>query len=235
MKKRIGLYSIIWFVCLALFNVIVFITPNEIGGVSKFSNSFWIGYAFITAAFIGQYICALISIKAKKRSRIFYNYSLFFVSCIGLIVMIIAGGICMAIPNLPEWIVIIVCTVILIANVIAVISTKSVIDTVNEIDEKLASQTYFIKKLSTDAKALMAAAASEELCNEAKKVYEAIRYSNPRSNASLVELNLQIEREFNEFANAIKSEDLELSRASALTVIELVKKRNYNSMPTKND
>jgi hypothetical protein len=235
MKKRIGLYSIIWFVCLALFNVIVFITPNEIGGVSKFSNSFWIGYAFITVAFIGQLACALLALKARKRNKIFYNASLFFVSYGGLIAMLIAGGIFMATPSLPAWIGIIVCSVILIANIVAVISTKSVIDTVSEIDERVASQTYFIKNLSNDAKALMAAAASEELRAEAKRVYEAIRYSDPKSGASTAELNLQIEREFNGFADAIRNEDIDLARASALTVIELTKKRNYTSRLAKND
>lgn len=235
MKKRIGLYSIIWFVCLALFNVIVFVTPNEIGGVSKFSNSFWIGYVFITVAFIGQLICALMALKAKKRNKIFYNYSLFFISYGGLVVMLIAGGICMAIPKLPEWMGIVICTVILIANVISVISTKSVIDTVNEIDEKNERQTYFIKKLSLEAKELMDTAASEELRAEAKKVYEAIRYSNPKSGVSLTELNLQLEREFNEFANAIRAEDVELAKAGSVTVVALAEKRNYNSKLINND
>ena len=58
MKKSFGIYSIIWAIYLALFNVVVFVTPNEIGGVSKFGGSFWVGYIFITVAFAVQLICA---------------------------------------------------------------------------------------------------------------------------------------------------------------------------------
>ena len=35
MKKSFGIYSIVWAICLAVFNVITFVTPNEIGGVRK--------------------------------------------------------------------------------------------------------------------------------------------------------------------------------------------------------
>ena len=54
MKKSLKFYAIVWALCLAVFNVITFVTPNEIGGVSKFCGSFWGGYIFITVAFIGQ-------------------------------------------------------------------------------------------------------------------------------------------------------------------------------------
>lgn len=42
MKKTFKFYAIIWVICLALFNVISFVTPDEIAGISKFSGSFWI-------------------------------------------------------------------------------------------------------------------------------------------------------------------------------------------------
>ena len=47
MKKSFKIYSLIWAICIAVFNVITFVTPNEIGGVSKFSGSFWVGYIFM--------------------------------------------------------------------------------------------------------------------------------------------------------------------------------------------
>ena len=31
MKKSFGIYSIVWAICLSVFNVITFVTPNEIG------------------------------------------------------------------------------------------------------------------------------------------------------------------------------------------------------------
>ena len=114
MKKSIGVYSIIWAICLAIFNVIVFVTPNEIGGVSKFSGSFWVGYIFITIAFIGQLVCAFFAFKPSDKQKVFYNIPLVTISYAGLIVMLIAGTACMAIPNLTNWIGIIVCLLVLV-------------------------------------------------------------------------------------------------------------------------
>ena len=50
MKKTFGFFAIIWALFLALFNVIVFVTPNEAGGMTKFGGAFWVGYIFITIA-----------------------------------------------------------------------------------------------------------------------------------------------------------------------------------------
>ena len=43
MNKRIRTYAVIWAILFALFNVICFVSPNEIAGVSKFGGSFWVG------------------------------------------------------------------------------------------------------------------------------------------------------------------------------------------------
>ena len=102
MKKSIGVYSVIWAICLAVFNVITFVTPNEIGGVSKFTASFWVGYVFITVAFIGQLVCAFFALKAENVKKMFYRIPMISISYTGLILMLIAGGIFMAIPTLPE-------------------------------------------------------------------------------------------------------------------------------------
>ena len=50
MKKNFKLYAICWAILLALFNVIVFVSPAEAMGLSKFGGAFWAGYLFITLA-----------------------------------------------------------------------------------------------------------------------------------------------------------------------------------------
>lgn len=226
MKKRIGLYSIIWAICLAVFNVIVFITPNEIAGVSKFGGSFWVGYIFITVAFVGQLVCAFIALKAKNLKKLFYHIPLFSISYVGLIAMLIAGSIFMAIPALPEWLGIIVCVIILAINIIAIVSAKSAAEIVSGIDEKVRVQTFFVKELTIEAQGLMNSAKSDDLRAEAKKVYEAIRYSDPVSNAALAEIDAHIKRQFNAFADAVASEDDELAKEAANALVEMVERRN---------
>lgn len=226
MKKSIGVYSVIWAICLAVFNVIVFVTPNEIGGVSKFTASFWVGYVFITVAFIGQLVCAFFALKAENIKKMFYRIPMISISYTGFILMLIAGGIFMAIPTLPEWIGIIVCVAILAFNAIAVIKATAAAEVVDGIDEKVKTQTFFVKSLIADAQSLMASAKSDELRTEAKKVYEAIRYSDPMANSALSELDIQIKRQFNAFSDAVKAEDDELAKETADALAEIIERRN---------
>ena len=226
MKKSIGVYSVIWAICLAVFNVITFVTPNEIGGVSKFTASFWVGYVFITVAFIGQLVCAFFALKAENIKKMFYRIPMISISYTGLILMLIAGGIFMAIPTLPEWIGIIVCAIILAFNAIAVIKATAAAEVVGGIDEKVKKQTFFVKSLTADAQSLIASAKSDELRTEAKKVYEAIRYSDPMANDALAELDIQIKRQFNAFSDAVKAEDDELAKETADALAEIIERRN---------
>lgn len=225
MKKSFKIYFLIWAICLVVFNVVVFVTPSEIGGVSKFSGSFWVGYIFITIAFLGQLACAFIALKAENLKKFFYNIPLLSISYGGLVTMLIVGSIFMAIPVLPEWIAIIVCVIILAFNSIAIIKATAAADIVSGIDEKIKTQTFFIKSLSVDAQGLMTSAKTDELRAEAKKVYEAIRYSDPMTNSALSELDSQIERQFAAFSDAIKAEDVELAKESANTLVEMVERR----------
>ena len=71
MKKTFNYYSICWLISLAVFNVISFVTPNEIAGISKFTGAFWVGYIFITLAFIGQLGCAYNAFKAENLKKLF--------------------------------------------------------------------------------------------------------------------------------------------------------------------
>ena len=226
MKKSFGIYSIVWAICLAVFNVITFVTPNEIGGVSKFSGSFWVGYIFITIAFLGQLACAFVAFKAENLKKFFYNIPLLSISYGGLVAMLIVGSIFMAIPVLPEWIAIIVCVIILAFNAIAIIKATAAADIVSGIDEKIKTQTFFIKSLSIDAQSLMTSAKSDELRAEAKKVYEAIRYSDPMAYATLSDLDAQIEKQFNAFSDAVKADDAGLAKETADTLVEMVERRN---------
>ena len=66
MKKTFNYYSICWLISLVVFNVIAFVTPNDIAGVSKFTGTFWSGYIFITLTFIGQLGCAYKAFQADN-------------------------------------------------------------------------------------------------------------------------------------------------------------------------
>ena len=73
-----------WIAMLAAFNAIVFVCAR-----GNFSTSFWIGYAFITVAFIGQLFCAYLAFKPKNLTKKFYNLPLVTESYTGLILMLV--------------------------------------------------------------------------------------------------------------------------------------------------
>ena len=132
----------------------------------------------------------------------------------------------MAIPALPEWIAIIVCVIILAFSAIAVIKATAAANIVSNIDENVAVQMLFIKRLTADAQNLITSTKTDELHAEANKVYEAICYSDPMTSDELSELDSQIRGQFTAFADAVKSEDTELAKETANALIEMVERRN---------
>lgn len=225
MKKRFGSYTIGWAVLLALFNVIAFVSPGWIW-FEKYDAAFWIGYAFITATFFGQLICARFALKEENSTRLFYKVSLITTSYTGLIVTFVIGGLCMLISPLPYWIGILICSIVLAANILAVIKAAAVVDEVQKIDDKVKTQTEFIKTLAADAQLLIAKAQSEAVKAECKKVYEAIRYSDPMSNEKLAILENEIAKMLAMFANAIAADDSGKAADIAKELLVLVDSRN---------
>ncbi len=226
MKKAFKTYLAVWALLLALFNVIAFVSVGWIGQ-EKYTASFWIGYVFITVAFLGQLVCAYIAMKDDNDlKKIFLNISLLSASYSGLIASFVIGGLCMLISPLPYWVGVIVCAVVLVLNVLAVIKAKVAVEAVDKVDEKIKSQTFFIKSLTVDADTLVALAKSEEIKAECRKVYEAVRYSDPVSNDALAGYEEQIEIEFGKLSEAVKANDLEIVKEMTDTVLVLIRDRN---------
>lgn len=226
MKKTFNFYAVIWAICLLLFNILSFVTPNEIAGVSKFDGSFWIGYVFITISFIGQLICAFITFKADNLKKIFYNIPLINISYTGLVAMLIVGGMAMAVPKFPVWLGIIICFVVLAISIIAVLTAKVAIDTVSTIDEKVAKNTAFIKSVTLDVQSLMNRANAPMLKEKCKRVYDALRYSDPISNEHLNDIENQIKNEFDLLTDAVLSDDLDKTEISVKEILTLISDRN---------
>ena len=199
MKKALKFYIAVWAVLLVLFNVIAFVSVGW-EGQEKYTPSFWIGYVFITVMFVGQLLCSLKAFNTDDSQKLFYNIPLIKVSYTGLIVSFVVGGLCMLISPLPYWIGVIVCAVMLVLNVLSVVKATVAVEEVTRVDQKIKVQTFFIKSLTVDADTLMASAKSEAVKAECRKVYEAVRYSDPMSNEALSEIEESIQLRFAEFS-----------------------------------
>lgn len=225
MKKVFQKYLILWAVLFVLFQVIAFISPGW-SGVEKYTASFWIGYVGITIAFVGQLACTYFALKESDLQKTFYNISLITTSYTGLILTLIFGGLCMLLSLLPYWVGTILCAAVLAFNIIAVVKAAIAIDEVSAIDEKIKTQTLFIKSLTVDAESLVARAKSEAVKVECKKVYEAVRYSDPMSNDALASIEGDITIKFSKFSEAVISEDSVTVATLADEIIILLGDRN---------
>lgn len=224
MKKTLKYYSIIWGIVLILFNVISFV-PAENLGVERYTASFWIGYVFITLSFIGQYVCTYFALK-DGLNKTFYRLSLISTSYTGLILSFVFGGLCMLISVIPYWISVILCAVVLTFNVITVAMAATASEIVSGIDEKIKTKTFFIKSLTVDAEDLIARAKSQDAKSACKKVYEAVRYSDPMSNDALSSVENEITYKMSKLQAAVMSDDSGSVSSTADEILILLANRN---------
>ena len=226
MNKTFKSYSVIWIIVFLLFNVIAFVTPSEVNGISKFTGGFWAGYIFVMLAFIGQLICAYFAFKAENTRKLFYNIPLVRISYIGLVVMLIAGALAMGIPGFPIWLAIIVCCMILALTAVGVISATHAADAVESIDVSTQQKTAFIRGITMRAENLNKRAGTPETRELCEKAYKAFKYSDPVSDERVIPIENEIENVFKQFETAVSSTDNEDAHAWANELLHLISERN---------
>lgn len=204
MNRNFKYYIAAWAVLAVIFNVIAFATP-AVAGASKFDGAFWSGYVLIMLALIGQLVCAYFALKVKSKEQIFLRLSLVTVSYSALILSFVVGAACMLIPNLPNWVGIILCALILGFTAVSVIKANAAVELVRETDTRVKEKTAFIRMMTVEADNLMARAQTDEAKAMCKKVYEALRYSAPMSSEALSGTEAEISKEFTAFAAAVKN------------------------------
>ena len=231
MKKSFKLYAAGWLVLFITFNVLILVLPSEIVAISKENGTFWIGYILMVLSFIGQLVCAYTAFSKDNLQRFFYNISLISISYISTIVSIVVSLICITVPIIPFWIGSIICLLILAFSVISIIKAKMAIDIIEDIDEK-ESNTSFIRNMANEAELLWNTAQNDTYKTELKKVYEALRYSDPVSNEQLSSIEHEMEMSFNRLKNTISNGDEDIISASK-TLLSLIKERNLKCKMSK--
>lgn len=204
MNKNFKYYIAAWAVLAVIFNVIAF-APPAVAGANKFDGAFWSGYVLIMLALIGQLVCAYFAFKAKSKEQIFLRLSLVTVSYSALILSFVIGAACMLIPNLPNWVGIILCALILGFTAVSVIKANAAVELVRETDTRVKEKTAFIRMMTVEANNLMAKAQNGEAKAMCKKIYEALRYSDPMSCNALSGTEAEISEKFSAFAAAVKN------------------------------
>lgn len=204
-------YAAAWTIFIVVFNVIIFAIPPEIAGMTKTGGAFWSSYIMIIITFVGQLVCAKRAFKESELERFFMKMPLVTISYIALILSIAAGTVCMLIPDLPNWVGVIICALILGFNAAAVVQADTAADIISDVEQKTADKTAFMKQLKADAEILNSRSMQPEIKSIVKKVCEAIRYSDPVSDVSLSDAEDAIKKKFDEFA-ALATRDTDIER-----------------------
>ena len=226
MNKNFKYYLSVWAIFFVLFHAIVFLTPNEAFEMSKFGGAFWTSYIFTAVAFIAQLLCAYTAFKSENLKKLFYNLPLITVNYTGLILMMIFGTVCMVIPNMPNWLGILLCFSVLAFTTVSVVKAKLAGDLVSRQDEKIEMRTCFIKSLTAEAESLISKAKSEQIKQECKKVYEAVRYSDPMSSVSLAEIESKISGKFAVLSEKVMEDKADYVTESVKEFVALIEDRN---------
>jgi len=218
MKNGLKKYLICWILLVATFTVICLILPVKHG------ENFIFGYALAMAAFVGQLLCTFYAFKDSKEIT-FLNIPLVTISYTTLIISVVIATILFLIPSIPTWISGIISIIILVFFVITIIKANVAADIVGGVEKRVKEKTSFIKLLTSDAESLMLKARTEEAKKIARKVFEAIRYSDPMSNDALASTESQITIKFNEFENALMQDSQEIEKIANELII-LINDRN---------
>ncbi|SCW43602.1 hypothetical protein SAMN02910456_01119 [Ruminococcaceae bacterium YRB3002] len=227
MSKVSKNYIAVWGVMLALFNLIVFISPGW-GGIEKYTGAFWIAYAITTMAFVLHLAFALIAFKdaGNSKQKLFLNIPIIWISYVGLIITIIVGALCMLNSFLPTWAAGVTMGIVLAVFLLSVVKTKIAIEAVEDVGARVADKTAFIKSLRVDADSLVGKASSPTVRDMCTKVSEAIRYSDPVSNDMTAAVEKQITTKLAEFTDVVKAGDEEKVSSVGSELIDLVDERN---------
>lgn len=220
--KSFKVYTVILALCFAVFSLAAFLIPLP----TRFCGVFWVGYIFITVTFLLQLACSYFALKSNELQKTVYSLPAFKTSLTGLVVMFVAGGFAMIIPSFPIWLCILLCSAVLAATLIGVILTFVFSKTVGDIDKEVRMSAFVMRSLAADAEHIMMSAEEPEIKATAKKVFEAISFSDVMSNSALEQLDTGIQRQFSAFEDAVSSKDIELSSALGEELLVLIDERN---------
>lgn len=223
--KNFKRYLLIWVILLLTFNAVSLLVRFNLFNTAP-GASFWLSWLFVNLAFCGNLACAWFAFQADNAGKLFYNLPLVTVSRTALIAMTAVSSVMMAIPSVPAWLAAVICILILAFNAVAVVKSAWAADAVAQIDEKVKTQTSYIRSLTLDADRILSAAESEAVRTECRKVYEAVRYSDPVSSPDLSVDEAKITVKMDELASAVEADDAEKTAGIADELLRLLRARN---------
>lgn len=226
MNKYLKSYLLAWAIVVITFIAVALLVPKQVGMWNKNDSSFWVTFVMILLVFVGQLGCSFLVFRKGNGQQKFLRLPIIYISYVALIVMLLVEIRCAFIPASENWIGVILGVVILAFYGVAVIGAATAAGMIEDTEQKIKAETSFVRSLSVDAELLQKKARTPILAESTKKVYEAIRYSDPRSNQALAELESRLYAAFTAFSEAVNEGDENLGKEKAESFLLLLEERN---------
>lgn len=226
-------YIFCWGILVVVFNLVSFVTPSEVKGYVKFTGAFWAGYLFVMVGMLVQLVCTWNSLSVDNAPKLFYKLPMLKLGYVTMVLMFVFGIAAMAIPNVPYWMGYVICLIILAFQVIAIQKASVASDLIQKMDENVAKSTFEWKLMVAEIEGILNKTKSQDTKKKLNSVYEKIRYSNPKSNELLIDVENQIRILIEKLNEAVVADDE--SQISELTteIIQKVEERNKKYMLLK--
>ena len=156
----------------------------------------------------------------------FLNISLLRTGYSAIAVSSVVGLAFMIFTMIPAWIGAVVCLLIAGYFLIACVKASTVANVVADIDLKVKIKTMFIRMAIVEAENILAQSTTAEIKAETKKVYEALKYSDPMSNPALDDIEQEIDNGLKELKKAVTCNDVTKVSAVTINILLNVKERN---------
>ena len=226
-------YIFCWGIFVVVFNLVSFITPAELKGYDKFGGAFWAGYLFVMIGMLVQFVCTWNALSVENAKKMFYKLPMLKLGYATMVLMFIFGTAAMTIPNIPYWLGYVVCLFVLAVQVIAIQKASIASDLIQMVDEKVSKSTFEWRFMVTEIEEILSKSKSKETKVIVNSVYEKIRYSDPKSNELLEEVENQIRTLLGKLSEAVALDDTSRIRDISTEIIQRVEERNKKCMLLK--
>jgi hypothetical protein len=185
--RRLLILAIIFVV----FNVLVFVLPFQK------NNVFWTVYAFTAIWILAQAVIDWIAFRnADTLRRIFFGIPVLKIAYGSLFAQLIVCVTLMLVSSfitVPVWIAVVLSTLVISTGALGIIKADWARDKIEQVDIQHLVNTRFMQEFRTNLESLIPRVVDTALKIKLEKLSEAVRNSDPVSNAGLTELETDME------------------------------------------
>lgn len=226
-KSLTAIYLLVWGTMVAVYNTIVFVIPEEINGVSRFTTMFWVGYALMMVMFIVQAVVSFLAFrKISPNKNLLFRLPLLKTSIVTTLAMFPISVLFMIFPNSPTWVGVVLIAIIVAVTVVVYARAMVLPAVVEGVEKTVKVKSVFIRSLTADAEALLNSSDDEAINQKIEQVYETIRYSDPLSVDEVAVLETNITEAFIVFRDAAEKKLVDEIDKDAKVLINLLNQRN---------